>query len=440
LQRLFQELLPEAFLQQIQIDSAIRRNNCVYSPPVTMWLMLGQRLRGAASLETAVLELRNLPDSFWPKPCKRIQQWREHGKALSGNTGAYNQARQALPQFIVEQSCDRMFEQLVSKMDPTGDARRTFVLDGSSMRTAHTPELCEVYPPGSNQYGEGHWPIIRVLVAHDVQTGLAMRPQWGPMYGPHAVSEQGLLERAIDQLPSRSTVMGDANFGVFSVAYPATQRQHPVLLRLTADRARRLAGEPLRDGIDRAVVWKPSVADRKSHPDLPSDACVSGRLMVRQVQPDNGATPFLLALFTTLPSTQQEVFELYGQRWTIETDLRTLKSTLCLEQLTCLTPDMVAKEIEIAVAAYNLVRAMIAFASQQSGILPRGYSFTRVRHIVEAFAPDLARAPNPQAAQRIFDQMMMYIQQAKLPRRKRKRPSYPRAVWARRGDFPKRKK
>ena len=84
------------------------------------------------------------------------------------------------------------------------------------MRTAHRPELCEAYPPGSNQHGEGHWPIVRVLVAHDVHTGLAMRPQWGPMYGPKAVSEQGLLEQAIEQLPSGSTVMGDANFGVFS--------------------------------------------------------------------------------------------------------------------------------------------------------------------------------------------------------------------------------
>jgi hypothetical protein len=405
-----------------------------------MWLMLAQRLRGGASLEIGVLELRSLPDSFWPKPCKRLQQWREHGKAPSSHTGAYNLARQALPQCMVEKSCDRMFQQLVTKMDPTGQDRRAFVFDGSTVRTAHTPELCEAYPPGSNQYGEGHWPIMRVLVAHDVHTGLAMRPQWGPMHGPHAVSEQGLLEQAIDQLPSGATVMGDANFGVFSVAYTATQRQHPVLLRLTADRARCLAGGPLRDGIDQELVWKPSVADRKRHPDLPSDACVSGRLMVRQVQPDNGAAPFLLALFTTVPSTQQEAFQLYGQRWTIETDLRTLKSTLCLEQLTCLTPEMVAKEIELAIAAYNLVRAMIAFASQQSGIPPRGYSFTKVRHIAEAFASELAHAPNPQAAKRIFDQMMTYIQQAKLPRRKRKRPSYPRAVWARRGDFPKRKK
>jgi hypothetical protein len=282
--------------------------------------------------------------------------------------------------------------------------------------------------------------VLRVLVAHDLHTGLAMRPEWGAMYGPDAVSEQELLERSIDRLPSGSTVVGDANFGVFSVAYAATQRAHPMVLRLTADRARRLAGEALHDDMDRAVVWKPSSNDRRSHPELPASASVTGRLIVRQVQPDNGAAPFLLAVFTTLQWSQQEVLGLYGQRWAIETDLRTLKSELCMDELTCSTADMVAKEIEMGVAAYNLVRAMIALASQQTGVPPRGYSFTKVRKIVQIFAPALANAPSDKEAKRIFDQMMTYIQQSKLPRRKRKRPSYPREVLKRRDAFLKRKK
>lgn len=408
-----------------------------------MWLLVLQRLHGAASLGTAVLELlRGLPASFWPHPCKRIRQWREHGKTPSSHTGAYNQARQALPLSLVQQSCDRIFEQLIHRMDGTasGQASRAFLLDGSSIRMAHSPALCELYPPGSNQHGEAHWPLLRVLVAHDLRTGLAIRPEWGAMHGAEAVSEQALLERAIDRLPSGSTVIGDANFGVFSVAYGADQRGHPVVLRLTAERARRLAGGPLQHGINRALVWKPSRDDRRNHPELPSEACVRGRLIVRQVQPNNAAAPFLLALFTTLPGSWQEVFGLYGQRWTIETDLRTLKSTLCLDQLTCSTPDMVAKEIEMGIAAYNLVRAMIGAASEQSGIPPRGYSFTKVRRIVETFGPALADARNPQAAKRIFDQMMKYVQQAKLPRRTRKRPSYPREVWTRGATFPSRKK
>jgi hypothetical protein len=439
----FQELLSADFLTQAQTEAGVKRNNSVYSPLVVLWLMVAQRLGGGTSLGDAVLELlRGLPASFWPRPCRRIRQWREHGKTPSSNTGAYNQARLALPLSIVHKSCDHIFEQLVAQMgkpQSVGGAR-VFLLDGSSLRAAHTPELCESYPPGSNQHGESHWPVIRILVAHDLDTGLAMRPEWGAMYGDKAVGEQALLQRAIDRLPSGSTVMGDANFGVFSVAHAAARSEHPVLLRLTTERARRLAGEILRDGIDRAIVWKPTAADRKSHPDLPPDACVPGRLLVRQVQPNDGGTAFLLPFFTTLPSSMEEIYHLYGQRWMIETDLRTLKSTLYLDQLTCATPDMVAKEIEMGITAYNLVRALIGVASQQSGIPPRGYSFTKVRRILEVFGPALANAPDQPSARRILDQIMTYVQQSKLPQRKRRRPPYPREVWKRRAYFPSRKK
>ena len=405
-----------------------------------MWLLIRQRLQGGASLQTAVIELlRGLPASFWPRPCKRIRDWQKQGKPLSGHTGAYNQARQALPVSVVQESCDRIFAELVARMDPSvaGSTPRAFILDGSSMRMAHTPSLTQRFPLGSNQHGQEHWPVVRVLVAHDLRTGLAMRPEWGPMHGPEAVSEQKLLERAIGRLPGGSAVIGDANFGVFSVAWAALQAGHPVLLRMTHARAKRLSGEVLRDGIDLPVVWKPSREDRKSHPELPADACIRGRLIVRLVRPDNGANPFLLALFTTLTSDAEELLKLYGQRWTIETDLRTLKHELRLDQLTCSTPDMAAKEIELCIAAYNLVRAVICLASEQSGTVPRGYSFTTVRTIILAFAPKVADAADPQEAKRQFDLMMYYVQQAKLPRRRRRRPSYPRAVWNKGARFPK---
>jgi hypothetical protein len=98
----FQELLPADFLAQAQTEAAVKRNNSVYSPLVVLWLMVVQRLCGGASLGAAVLELlRGLPASFWPRPNKRIRDWREHGKTPSSNTGAYNQARLALPLSIV---------------------------------------------------------------------------------------------------------------------------------------------------------------------------------------------------------------------------------------------------------------------------------------------------------------------------------------------------
>ncbi len=440
---LYQRLLPAEFFEQLREKEKLRENNRVYTSAVVMWLMIAQRLQGNGTLETAVLELlRGLPASFWPQPCKRLQVGPEgHKPALSGNTGSYNNARQQLPVTVVEQSFDRVFEQLTAEAEGSlaEVGRRAFFLDGTSVRLPHTKALRTAYPPGFNQHGDCHWPLLRMLVAHDLYTGLAMRSQWGPMHGDQAVSEQGLLEQAIDRLPSQSVVVGDANFGVFSVAYAAAQRGHPVVLRLTTARAQRLAGEPLRDGIDRRMVWKPTREDRRSHPELPAEACLAGRLMVRQVQPSNGSQPFLLALFTTLEIEPDALFQLYGQRWNIETDLRSLKGTLKLEQLTCTTPDMVAKEMEVALLAYNLVRAITYVAAQTAGLSPRDFSFTRVRNVIHAFAPLIAAAPDERQARKAFDRMMYYVGQAKLCPRHRKRPSYPRAVWGRPQVYPKRK-
>lgn len=440
---IYQRVLPPEFLEQLLEEEKITENNRVYTIAVVMWLMIVQRLHGNGSLRSAVLELlRGLPASFWPEPCKRLLDWQaDEGRKVSSHTGAYNKARQELPVSAVKQSCNRIFQQLTAHAGPGSleGGQRVFFFDGTSVRLPHTKVLYQLYPPGSNQHGESHWSLLRMLVAHDLDTGLAICPEWGPMNGPNAVSEQSLLEKAIDRLPSGAVVGGDGNFGVFSVAYAGDTRKHPVLLRLTLVRAKRLAGEELRDGIDRRIQWCPSREDRKSHPELPPEACVWGRLIVCQVQPSNGADAFLLCLFTTLEGDKEQIVELYGKRWNVETDLRTLKGTLRMDDLTCKTPDMVAKEIYLAIAAYNLVRAVTFLAALKADLPPRRYSFTQVRNVINAFSPLIAAAQSEQEAQKHFDNMMYYVGQATLPQRKGQRPSYPREIWARFQSFANRK-
>src|SRR5262249_6023938 len=161
----------------------------------------------------------------------------------------------------------------------------------------------------------------------------------------------------------------------------------PVVLRLTTARALRLSGGRLQDGIDRAIVWKPTRQDRRTHPELPHDACVTGRLIVRTVSPSNGDRPFLLPLFPTLPESVGEVLDLYGKRWLIELDLRHLKSSLGLEEMTCSSEEMVAKEIEVAMLGYNLVRAVMCATAWKQHLEPRAFSFTQVQTILQAFLP-----------------------------------------------------
>jgi hypothetical protein len=145
-----------------------------------------------------------------------------------------------------------------------------------------------------------------------------------------------------------------------------------------------------------------------------------------------------LYLFTTLDLPSDEIVRLYGLRWNVETDLRTIKKTIRLEMLRCKTPDMIAKELILAVSAYNLVRAVIQESARRTGLDPRQYSFTQVQDLINTWLPNLATITSERKRKAEFERMMKYVPQCRLYKRK-KRPSYPRTIWMRRRKFPTRK-
>lgn len=431
---LFLKVVSITFFACLSQSLKLRRNSSVFTLPVVIWLMIFQRLDNKGTLSTAVQEVvRGLPAGLIQHPSKRL---REHN--VSSHTGGYNQARQQLPLEVVEQVNTRVFEQFMqARPQPAcGPDVNLFILDGSTLLMPHTAPLLEAYPPGQNQHGESHWPIIRILVGHHVHCGIATRPHWGPVHGPNRVSEQGLVGELMQQLPPGAGVLGDQNFGVFSVAWTAQQQSRPFLLRLTAPRAKRAFGSGLCSGTDLRVNWQPSRWDRDGHPDLPVDACVNGRLIVRTVYPSDDSGPLKLYLFTTLDLAVDELLLLYGLRWNVETDLRTLKKTIRLEMLTCQTPEMVPKELILAITAYNLVRTVINESAQRTGMDPRQYSFSRVQDVLNAWLPYLASIASDAECHAEFERMMKCIAQCKLYKRKG-RKSYPRAVWGRPRTFPR---
>jgi len=431
---LYLKLVPVSFFVRLLQHLRLRRHCGTFTVPVVVWLMMFQNLHDRGTLSAAVRQvIRGLPPGLVSRRSKRMRRHK-----ISCHTGGYNYARQNLPLEVVRKVSEEIFQQLKHAKPAAASDLQMFILDGSTLLMPHTPSLVAAYPPGRNQHGQSHWPIMRILVGHDLDNGIAVCPHWGPANGPKAVSEQALTEKMLDQLPAGSGVLGDRNFGVFSVARAAQQRKHPVLLRLTAVRAQSVFGRVLCSGTDRAVEWKPSKSDRTSHPGLPVDCCVQGRLIVRKVYPSNGGAAFKLYLFTTLDLPSDEIVRLYGLRWNVETDLRTIKKTIRLEMLRCKTPDMIAKELILAVSAYNLVRAVIQESARRTGLDPRQYSFTQVQDLINTWLPHLAIITSERKRKAEFERMMKYVPQCRLYKRK-KRPSYPRTIWMRRRKFPTRK-
>src|ERR1022692_4775837 len=227
--------------------------------------------------------------------CKRVLEQR-----ISARTGGYCQARQKLPTLVVTSVTDHLFEQLQAQMrEELPDVPRPmFVIDGTTLRLPHERELVSAFPPGHNQHGDNHWPTMLLVAFHDVHSGLATRPSWGAMYGPGAVGEQELGRQALERLPTEAIVLADGNFGIFAFAYAVRQTQRPLLLRLTAARARKvLGGARLHCGRRRKVVWEASVWERKTHPDLPAGALVEGWVVACRHPARPGE---ILYFFTTL--------------------------------------------------------------------------------------------------------------------------------------------
>lgn len=425
---LFRTIFSPLFVQNLKADFAIRQRSRIFTFPVTVWLMIVQRLSGG-SLASAVAEL--VAGNGWDvlEPCKRVRD-----QSISTNTGAYSQARTRIPVKAARRVAEHTFEHLYAAADLKADSLRDrlFLLDGSSIRLAHTKELLKVYGLARNQHGESHWPVMRVAVLHHVTTGLALAPAYGPMYGPAAVGEQELSEQLIDSLPAASALIADRNFGVFSVVWRACRRGHQVLVRLTRERAAQFSTD-LAAGLDKPVVWRASAADRKAHRELPEEAGLEGRLVV--VNPEAGGEP--LYLFTTLEQAAAEIASLYKERWNIETDLRSLKEQVKLHSITAKTPDMAASELLLATTAYNLIRAVMRAAAKQTGVEPRRLSYARCSACFWAFTRSVSASCSPERFEQQWKLLLRMLGQCKLPNRNR--PSAPRAVWLKRSAFPIRK-
>jgi len=310
---LFQAALPAEFFERQRKAAGQRPEKGIYTAAVVVLLVILQRLlQGKGTLSGAVQQvLSGRLNGLLPRH-KRIQE-----DSLSGNTGAYSRARCRLPKSVVEKAADQVVEYLLA--DPKealpGLGRQAFLLDGSSVKLPHTEELLKVYPPASNRHGESHWPVMRVVVAHDLVSGIALRPAWGPMYGTQAVSEQALAEQIIDRLGAGSILVLDRNFGVFSVVWYASGKNHPIVVRMTDARARSLNRGKLPSEADEWIDWKPSRWDRRAHPNLPGDACIRVRFIATRVLCKG--KPIQLYLVTTLNLPVPPIVELYGFRWNI---------------------------------------------------------------------------------------------------------------------------
>ncbi len=394
----------------------------VYTTMVTLWMLILQRLGGGKTLHGVVKDVLSHSRGLLPKN-KRIQEG-----TLSKNSGAYSQARTRLDIKTVEFFAQRVCNSLIDSSPPWFDGRRAFLMDGTTVTLAPTEELKKAFPPATNQHGETVWPVAMLLVAHELQSGCALPPEIGAMYGEDNTSEAELAKKITKRIPRGSIVLADSGFGVFSVVYHTVTNGHDILFRLTKSRFKSLRRKAtlIEQGKDTSMyklVWTPTAKDRRTNPELPADAAIEVTLHEIPIDGDT------LYLASTLDVSTEQAGEFYSYRYDVEHDIRDIKVTLDTENIRAKSVEMFKKELLTSIIAYNLVVQFRRQAAKLANLPPRRLSFTGVWTTFESFLLRQPPCPAPQWQKRYEDALRIAATD-KLPNRPGR--SHPRRAHPRR--------
>ena len=356
------------------------RGNAVYSSSVVLWMLVFQRMNAKKStLQAAVKMFLKDKPSFVP-PNKRVDE-----DSLSPNTGAYSRGRTRVALDAAYWLHDRVAQSLIEATEPSFDGRRAYLLDGTTITLAPVHELQKKFPPASNQLGESIFPTALLVVAHELASGIALRPAIGAMYGENAISETALFGEVIGQLPEDGIAVADAGFGIFWVAWEANKASRDFLLRMTKSRfmALRRNATVITRGTDFTTYshkWIPSAKERKNHPKLPDDAVLEVRL--HEVHIHGSLTLYLV---TGMPHSAKRMSDLYMCRVNVEVDIRNVKVVLNTETIAAKSEKMFLKELLTSMVAYNLVGQFRRQAAKMAKVPPRRLSFTKTWTTFQTF-------------------------------------------------------
>lgn len=367
---LFQQLLPASVIEAQVKASGRRFYERLWTPLVLVWCLVFQRLHQDHSADAVVSYASSgALDALDTRHATPLAQ-----RMLSQSTSAYVQGRSRLPLSLLTGGLRHTAGVTNTWLGEPGRwlGHRVVLLDGSTILLRPEDELIKHYGRHHNQQGALYWVVMRVVVAFCLYSGTLLAATEGPL----ANSEQALAWAVLASVEPGAVVVGDGNFGVYSVAQAAYCGGVQVLVRLSRTRAQHLAGGGLQSGADRPVTWRPSAQDHPQ-PGVPHYAIAGRVLCVRLEQP--GFRTLTLYLFTTLTDPQRypvaELVQLYGRRWHVELNLRYVKATLDLGLLNAKSVDTVRKEYYAGLLGYNLIRAFMVQAAQAADLTPLALSF-----------------------------------------------------------------
>lgn len=310
---------------------------------------------------------------------------------------AYCQARQRLPLEVFRRLLTALVERLNAEHRPesTWRGHRLVMLDGSGFSMPDAPALQKHFgQPGQQKQGCG-FPVAHMLAVMEAGSGLLL----DIIASPLRTHDMRHARDAHARLQPGDILLADRGFCSYAhVALILRAHLHAVMRAhqkqiISFKPYRKMAtqhdakGRPRSRWIKR-LGYLDQIVEYRRHSNVPKwmsreeYEALPDRLIVRELRyrvPRRGYRTQWINLVTTLLDAERypanELAELYGQRWQIETNLRHLKQTLGMDVLKCKSVDGVLKEMFVFAIVYNLVRLTMLKAARRQQTEPDRISF-----------------------------------------------------------------
>lgn len=362
----FRDLLPESIIQEVLDTLKVKYRRRLFDPFVTLWAFLSQVLDADKTSQNAVSRVIAYLSS-------------ENVEIPSQDTSAYCQARQRLPEKLLQQLFGRVAQSLQNQVTPEDIwcGRLVKIVDGSTISMPDTAKNQEIYPQPSSQSPGCGFPIAKIGVLFSLATGAAIALVIDVL-NTHDVKIARKLYRC---LSFGDVLLGDRAFCCYADLAFIKNHQSDAFFRKHQGRKQEIRCGKIVGSSDKQVIWhKPKICPKSLT--LEEFTSLPKNLTVREVHYYIAIPGFRskqVSLITTLLDTETysslDLVKLYGWRWDVELNLKHLKSTLGMDILRSKTPEMVRKELYVYLLAYNLLRTVMWEAGTTYGVPPAAVVF-----------------------------------------------------------------
>ena len=421
-QKLREILSPELLASEDEGPNSRKR---IYSLRLTFECFVWQMLKPKTSCREVVRAVQAL--------------FRSAGKgSVDEKTSGYIQSRKRLPKERLEKGLESTAATADKRVPDQGrlNGRPVKVVDCSTTQLPDTAENQKRYPQPSSQKPGCGFPLMKFLVFFSLGSGAILKAVMDHWKN----HDLRLLRRAWEFLSKGDILLGDRAYADYVTMACLPLQEVDVVSRLSRTRKPDYRRAHKRLGPQDALFeWKkgPQQSDILSAEQwkaVPEKITVRILRFYAMIRGRKQRVTLATTLLDPVAYPAEKLIALYARRWNLELALRHLKTTMGMETLRCLSPEMAEKEVLAYLVAYNLVRCLMAEAVASAGVEMERVSFKGTVDAVRQYTAAIAAARSKRKRKELWDDLVTNLVRDLVPLRPGRKE--PRAVKRRPKPYP----